>query len=85
MGTEGCQAYSRPEKDLISVGQLANEGYITVFQGDDWKISKGAMMVARGKKSGTLYMTVYARCSIVVTVANETPSQVYQSNFGQKQ
>ncbi|BBG97486.1 hypothetical protein Prudu_006629 [Prunus dulcis] len=44
-------------KNLISVGQLASEGYTTIFHGDDWKISKGAMMVARGKKNGTLFMT----------------------------
>ena len=30
------------------------------------------MTVTRGKKSGTLYMIAYARCSIVVTVGNET-------------
>ncbi|KAK4481406.1 hypothetical protein RD792_012296 [Penstemon davidsonii] len=27
-------------KNLISVGQLASEGYTTIFHGDDWKISK---------------------------------------------
>lgn len=44
-------------KDLISVGQLASDGYTTVFYGDDWKISKGARTIARGRKSGTLYKT----------------------------
>ncbi|WVZ04864.1 hypothetical protein V8G54_018210 [Vigna mungo] len=39
-------------KNLISVGQLANNGYTTVFHGDNWKISKGAMTIARGRKSG---------------------------------
>ena len=33
-------------RNLISVGQLASEGYTTIFHGDDWKISKGAMTVA---------------------------------------
>ncbi|KAI5434133.1 hypothetical protein KIW84_021121 [Lathyrus oleraceus] len=36
-------------KNLISVGQLASEGYTTVFHGDQWKISKGAMTVARDR------------------------------------
>ena len=34
-------------KNLISVGQLASEGYTTTFHGDDWKISKGASRYAR--------------------------------------
>ena len=69
------------KKNLISVGQLANEGYTTVFQGDDWKISKGTMTVARGKKSGTLYMTTDAHCSIAVAVGNETP-KLWQQRLG---
>ena len=36
------------------------------------------MTVARGKKSGTLYMTADARCSIVVAVGNETPKFWHQ-------
>ncbi|BBH07646.1 Toll-Interleukin-Resistance domain family protein [Prunus dulcis] len=65
-------------KNLISVGQLASEGYTTIFHGDDWKISKGAMMVARGKKSGTLYMTAGARCSIAIAAGNEYPNMWHQ-------
>ena len=65
-------------RNLISVGQLASEGYTTIFHGDDWKISKGAMTVARGKKSGTLYMTTEARCSITVAAGNETPNLWHQ-------
>ena len=60
-------------KNLISVGQLASEGYTTIFHGDDWKISKGAMTVAGGKKSGTLYMTSRACCSITVATGNQNP------------
>lgn len=61
-------------KNLISVGQLASEGYTTIFHGDNWKISKGAMMVARGKKSGTLYKTAGANYSIAVAADNEIPN-----------
>ena len=66
------------KKNLILGGQLANEGYTTVFHGDDWKISKGIMMVARGKNSGSLYMKADARCSIAVAVGNETPKLWHQ-------
>ena len=44
-------------RNLISVGQLDEEGYCTTFSGHEWKITKGALVVARGKKTGTLYVT----------------------------
>ena len=46
------------KKNLISIGQLDNTGYATKFEKSSWKIVKGAMVVARGTKSGTLYTTV---------------------------
>ena len=68
-------------KNLISIGQLASEGYTTTFHGDDWKISKGAMTIAHGKKSGTLYMTAGARCSITVAASNEN-SNIWHQRVG---
>jgi hypothetical protein len=64
-------------KNLISVGQLASEGYTTVFHGDQWKISKGAMTVARGKKSGTLYKTA-GTCHLIAVAKNESPNLWHQ-------
>jgi hypothetical protein len=64
-------------KNLISVGQFASDGYTTVFHGDNWKISKGAMTVARGKKSGTLYMTAEA-CHLIAAAINESPNLWHQ-------
>ncbi|WVZ04917.1 hypothetical protein V8G54_018263 [Vigna mungo] len=60
-------------KNLISVGQLANDGYTTVFHGDNWKISKGARTIARGRKSGTLYKTEGA-CHLIAVAMNENPN-----------
>ena len=65
-------------KNLISVGQLASDGYTTIFDGDHWKISKGAMIVARGKKNGTLYKTAGAFHLIAVAV-NESPNLWHQN------
>ncbi|KAL5810413.1 hypothetical protein ACOSQ4_026981 [Xanthoceras sorbifolium] len=45
------------KRNLISIGQLDGEGYCTTFSGCEWKITKGALVVARGKKCGTLYVT----------------------------
>ncbi|KAL2243395.1 UNVERIFIED_CONTAM: Retrovirus-related Pol polyprotein from transposon TNT 1-94 [Sesamum indicum] len=44
------------KRNLISVGQLDSDGFHTTFGDAKWKISRGAMTLARGLKSGTLYM-----------------------------
>ena len=44
-------------RNLISVGQLDDEGHVILFVGGTWKVTKGARVLARGKKTGTLYMT----------------------------
>ncbi|KAL2248697.1 UNVERIFIED_CONTAM: Retrovirus-related Pol polyprotein from transposon TNT 1-94 [Sesamum indicum] len=44
------------KRNLISVGQLDGDGFHTTFGDAKWKISRGAMTLARGLKSGTLYM-----------------------------
>ncbi|KAE8703438.1 cytochrome P450 71A9-like [Hibiscus syriacus] len=45
------------KRNLISVGQLDGEGFSTTFSGCEWKITKGALVIARGKKTSTLYIT----------------------------
>jgi hypothetical protein len=45
------------EKNLISVGQLDDEGHSANFQGGKWKVSIGARILAQGYKTSTLYMT----------------------------
>jgi hypothetical protein len=42
---------------LISMGQLDEEGHAISFHGGKWKVSTGARILARGYKTGTLYMT----------------------------
>nr|KYP32301.1 Retrovirus-related Pol polyprotein from transposon TNT 1-94 [Cajanus cajan] len=44
------------KRNLISVGQLDSDGFHIMFGDGKWKVSKGAMTLARGLKSGTLYM-----------------------------
>ncbi|GFZ15922.1 cupredoxin superfamily protein [Actinidia rufa] len=38
------------KRNLISVGQLATSGCKTIFTDDSWKVTKGAMVMAHGKK-----------------------------------
>ena len=40
---------------LISMGRLDDEGYSTSFGKGGWRISKGALIMAKGPKIGTLY------------------------------
>ena len=54
---QGVRHVPSLRRNLISVGQLDGEGYCTTFSGHEWKITKGALVVARGKKTGTLYVT----------------------------
>ena len=39
---------------------------VTSFRADSWKMSKGAMVVARGKKESTLYVSSgsYSRIAV---------------------
>ena len=53
-------------RNLILVGQLDDEGHNVVFCNRGWKVTKGAMMVARGKKTRTLYVNSSCRSTIVV-------------------
>ena len=53
-------------RNLISVGQLDDEGHAILFVGGTWKVTKGARVLAHGKKIGTLYMTLSPRDTIAV-------------------
>ncbi|GKA27486.1 retrovirus-related pol polyprotein from transposon TNT 1-94 [Tanacetum coccineum] len=41
---------------LISVGQLDKEGYHVGFRDQQWKVTKGSLVVAHGNKRGSLYI-----------------------------
>lgn len=43
-------------KNLISTGQLGSEGCITTFIYKTWKVTKGALVIAKGEKVCTLYL-----------------------------
>ncbi|GJU05862.1 retrovirus-related pol polyprotein from transposon TNT 1-94 [Tanacetum coccineum] len=44
------------KRRLISVGQLDEEGYHVGFIDQQWKVTKGSLVVAHGNKYGSLYM-----------------------------
>ena len=57
-------------RNLISVGQLDDEGHAILFVSGTWKVTKGARVLACGKKIGTLYMTSSPRDTIAVIEAS---------------
>ena len=43
--------------NLISVGQLDDDGYHNDLCNGQWKLTKGSLILARGKKHSNLYLT----------------------------
>ena len=41
--------------NLISIGNLGGEGFVTTFTDKNWKVTKGSLVIAKGEKVGTLY------------------------------
>lgn len=69
------------KKNLISVGQLDVEGYCTIFSDGEWKITKGALVIARGKKNGTLYVTSNLE-NIIAIADNGGNSNLWHQRLG---
>ncbi|GAB2265840.1 hypothetical protein Dimus_037850 [Dionaea muscipula] len=42
--------------NLLFVGRLDDEGYVSTFKDGGWKLSKGSLIVARGRKESFLYV-----------------------------
>ena len=42
--------------NLISTGRLDDEGFTYSFDESKWELTKGSLVVARGKKQNTLYV-----------------------------
>ena len=59
-----------PGRNLISVGQFDDEGHAILFFGGTWKVTRGDMVLACGRKTGTLYMTSSPRNTIAIAEAN---------------
>ena len=57
-------------RNLIFVGQLDDKGHAILFIGGTWKVTKRARVLARGKKTDTLYMTSSPRDTIAVANAS---------------
>ncbi|KAM0040396.1 putative RNA-directed DNA polymerase [Helianthus debilis subsp. tardiflorus] len=71
------------KKMLISVGQLDDQGHEVKFGSGQWKVTKGNLVVARGKKRGSLYMVSVPPEGEVLPVQKKTKIRFTESR-GQK-
>ncbi|VFQ66942.1 unnamed protein product [Cuscuta campestris] len=56
------------KKSLISVKQLDEQGHEVKFENEQWKVVKGNLGMARGRKSGSLYMVELPSEGVTVPV-----------------
>lgn len=57
--------------------QLDDEGYAVTFMGSYWEVTKWAIVVTRGKKTCTLYITTNTRNSTAIVDAEEDSNLWY--------
>ena len=68
-------------RNLISIGQLDDEGHAILFVGGTWKVTIGARVLACRKKTGTLYMTSSPRDTIAVAKTS-TDTSLWHRRLG---
>ncbi|RVW14266.1 Retrovirus-related Pol polyprotein from transposon TNT 1-94 [Vitis vinifera] len=69
--------------NLISTGKLDDEGYNNNFSDGKWKLSKGSLVVAKGKKTCSLYTVQAKICKCVVnTLENDSSTDLWHRRLG---
>ena len=69
--------------NLISAGKLDDEGYTNNFSDGKWKLSKGSLVVAKGKKTCSLYTMQAKICKGVVnTLENDSSTNLWHRRLG---
>ncbi|PKI62640.1 hypothetical protein CRG98_016911 [Punica granatum] len=68
--------------NLISTGQLDDEGYSNEFSNGRWKLSKGSLIVARGQKTDTLYRLRARHNSGQINVVEDYPIELWHRRHG---
>lgn len=67
---------------LISIGQLDDQGYGVYFGGGQWRVVKGSMVIAKGKKRGSLYMVEVPAGSANAVSKVSSPSKLWHQRLG---
>ncbi|KAE8707154.1 hypothetical protein F3Y22_tig00110387pilonHSYRG00984 [Hibiscus syriacus] len=69
------------KRNLISVGQIDGECYSTTFSSCECKITRGALVIACGKKTDTLYVTSNLE-NIIAAVDADGKSNLWHQRLG---
>ena len=56
MVAKRCKAYSFYERNVISTRHLGDSSCLSTFGKTWWKITKGALVIEKGGRIGTLYL-----------------------------
>lgn len=56
---------------LISAGKLDDDGLMNYFGEGKWKLTKGSLTIARGKKVGSLYVMQAKLCKGEVNISTD--------------
>ena len=69
--------------NLISIGKLDDESYYNYHGGEQCKLTKGSLILAKGKKINTLYKTI-ARLvkGDAIVVVNENSTKLWHKRLG---
>ena len=69
--------------NLLSIRKLDNEGYDNSFSANEWKLKKGSMVVAKGKRNSNLYIVQLgvSKCYIN-TCDNDSSSEFWYKCLG---
>ena len=68
--------------NLISTGKLAEVGMINQFGVGKWKLSRGSIVVTRGKKEGSLYIMHGTICKGETNVAQDAAKELWHKRLG---
>lgn len=68
--------------NLISAGKLDEEGYVSQFRGDKWKLIKGAMVITKGQRSCTLYKLQSSLVRGEVCIAEHDTADLWHKRLG---
>ncbi|GKV28962.1 hypothetical protein SLEP1_g37944 [Rubroshorea leprosula] len=68
--------------NLMSMGMLDDDGYLNYFGNGSWKLTKGTMVVARGKKRFSLYETQAKQCQGQINVTEADATKLWHKRLG---
>jgi len=69
--------------NLIFTGKLDDEGYINHFSGGKWKLTKGSLIVAKGKKKSSFYTLHASICKMEVNaIEKKISTELWHNQLG---